>query len=142
MKLQAASKKELIHISIGVAAFSVVMNAVYLLLGKWSLPILWSTLLGGGYAVLNFFFIACSAQRALDSGDRAGVIMRRTYTLRMLGIVAVLILSFLLKPTFNMLATAIPLLFPRLTILVMQLLGFYKPEPFTKTKEASDDHGH
>ena len=53
--------------------------------------------------------------------------MQLSYTLRMLLTLAVLLVGFSV-PWFYWLSTVLPLLFPRLTIFAMQLLGLYEPE--------------
>ena len=55
MKVQQATKRETLHIAMGVLCFSAVMNLVFALLGRWEPPVLWGSLLGGGFAILNFF---------------------------------------------------------------------------------------
>ena len=59
----------------------------------------------------------------------------KTTTLRMLATLAVVVLGVKLA-CFSWVATVIPLLFPRLTILAMQILGMYKPP---KNKEGGDE---
>jgi hypothetical protein len=103
--------------------------------------VLWGTLLGGGYAILNFLFLILSAQRALAAGERAGAVMRSTYMLRMLGVVAMMVVAVVV-PVFDTIAAVIPLLFPRLTILVMQLCGMYKPDGTEPEKEESSSDEH
>lgn len=129
MKIQEATKRETLHIAAGTLAFSAVMNAVFALLGKWELPVLWGTLLGGGFAVLNFFWLGLSIQKLAGASDEkmARAKLQSSYTLRMLAMLAVGAIGVSL-PCFSGIATVIPFLFPRLTIFAMQLLGFYKPE--------------
>ncbi|WP_069971783.1 ATP synthase subunit I [Ruthenibacterium lactatiformans] len=63
MKIQEATKRETLHIAAGTLAFSAVMNGVFALLGRWDLTVLWGTLLGGGFAVLNFFLLGLTVQK-------------------------------------------------------------------------------
>lgn len=134
MKLQGATRRETLHIGLGVLAGCVVMNLIYLVLGKWGLPTLWGTLLGGGWAVLNFLLLGLTVQAvAADTNEGRGRSkMQLSYSLRMLGTLGVAVLGFLL-PCFSWPAAVLPLLMPRLTILVMQLLGLYRP-----SKEKAD----
>jgi len=136
MKMQEATKRETLHIAIGTLAFSVVMNVVFALAGKWELPVLWGTLLGGGFAVLNFLWLGLSIQKLAAETDekRARAKLQSSYTLRMLAMLAVGAIGVSL-PCFSGIATVIPFLFPRLTIFAMQLLGFYKPEKRTDIPE-------
>lgn len=129
MKIQEATKRETLHIAEGTLAFSAVMNAVFALAGKWELPVLWGTLLGGGFAVLNFLWLGISIQKLTAEPDekRARAKLQSSYTLRMVAMLAVGAIGVSL-PCFSGIATVIPFLFPRLTIFAMQLLGVYRPE--------------
>jgi hypothetical protein len=121
----------------GTLAFSAVMNGVFALLGRWDLTVLWGTLLGGGFAVLNFFLLGLTVQKmAGDPNEKKGkLVLQLSYSLRMLATLAVVVLGVKLA-CFSWVATVIPLLFPRLTILAMQILGMYKPP---KNKEGGDE---
>ena len=95
------------------------------------------TLLGGGFAVLNFFLLGLTVQKmAGDPNEKKGkLVLQLSYSLRMLATLAVGVLGVKLA-CFSWVATVIPLLFPRLTILAMQILGMYKPP---KNKEGGDE---
>lgn len=139
MKIQEATKRETLHIALGVLSFSLVMNLILILLGRWELPVLWGTLLGGGYAVLNFLALGLTVQKvASDSNEKRGKLtMQLSYTLRML--FALVVIVFAIKtPWIRWPAAVLPLLFPRLTILCMQLLGMYKPQAL-QHEEGGDD---
>ncbi len=140
MKLQEATKRETLHIAVGTLVFSFVMNGVFALLGKWDVTVLWGTLLGGGFAVANFFLLALSVQRVAAEADekRARAKMQMSYSMRMLATVVVGVIGVSV-PCFSWVAVLIPLLFPRVTILAMQLLGMYKPEKPVKKEEGGDD---
>ena len=69
MKIQEATKRETLHIAAGTLAFSAVMNGVFALLGRWDLTVLWGTLLGGGFAVLNFFLLGLTVQKMAGTWD-------------------------------------------------------------------------
>lgn len=129
MKIQKATKQETFHIAVGVLCFSAVMDLVFLCLGKWELAVLWGTLMGGGWAILNFFLLGLTVQAMVADPDekRAKRKFQLSYSLRML-LTIVLAAVALRLPGINGVAVVISLFFPRLTILAMQLLGMYKPE--------------
>ncbi len=135
MKLQEAAKRETLHIAVGTLAFSGIMNGVFALMGRWDL-----TLLGGGFAVLNFILLALSVQKlAAETDEKKGrAWMQTSYQMRMLATVVVGIIG-VSAPCFHWVAVLIPLLFPRITILAMQLLGMYKPEKSVKKEEGGDE---
>lgn len=127
MKISKDLLKETRHIAIGEAVGVGLMFLVFALLKRWDLTVLWGGLLGGGYAVLNFLLMGINIQKALDDRERHKLIIQRSYSLRMLGMVAVIILGAAL-PCFQVFAVVIPMLLPRLTILVRQLRGDFKAE--------------
>ena len=118
MKIQEATKRETLHIAAGTLAFSAVMNGVFALLGRWDL-------------------LGLTVQKmAGDPNEKKGkLVLQLSYSLRMLATLAVVVLGVKLA-CFSWVATVIPLLFPRLTILAMQILGMYKPP---KNKEGGDE---
>lgn len=139
MKIQQATKRETLHIATGVLIFSAVMNLIFVLLRRWDLSVLWGSLLGGGFAVVNFFALGLTVQKmAADPNEKRGKLtMQMSYTLRMLFTVFIVALAIKL-PGVSWLPTVISLFFPRLTILAMQLLGMYKP-PRKENEKGGDD---
>lgn len=129
MKVQKATRQETLHIAVGVLGFSAVMNLVFICLHRWDVSVLWGTLMGGGWAVLNFFLLGLTVQKMVADPDekRGKRLLRRSYSLRMLVTIVVTAVALRL-PGVNGVAEVIPLFFPRLTILAMQMLGMYKPE--------------
>lgn len=128
MRVQEATRRETGHIALGVLAFSAVMHLVFLALGRWSLGVLWGNLMGGGFAVLNFFLLGLTVQAIAGEKDekRAKLKLQGSYTLRMLLTLGIIVLAIKL-PFVTWPAAVVPLFFPRLTILAMQMLGMYKP---------------
>ena len=119
--------------------FSAVLQLAFFLLGRWEPGVLWGNLLGGSYAVVNFFALGLTVQKmAADPNEKRGKLtMQVSYTLRMLFTVFVVVLAIKL-PGVYWPAAVIPLFFPRLTILAMQLLGMYKP-PRAENEKGGDD---
>ena len=128
MHLQPATRREIKRISTGVLLGSALMVAVFAVLGRFSWPVLWGALLGDAVAIGNFVFLGISVQKAAAAEALRGrQIMQFTYSLRMLIVVAALALSMAVK-VFYWLTVLIPLLLPRITILVLQITGAYKPD--------------
>lgn len=152
MKLSPNLKKEILRIAIGVILCCIAANAIYLgiVFGfhlKYDRTITFGSILGSAYAIFNFYLQAKSVQKAIDAGDQGAILLRKSYSLRMLGIIALLVISFVLKKYVNILAVAVCLLFPRITIFFMQLFGMYKPEQLDhadkseEEKEVPEDNG-
>ena len=139
-KVQEATRQETFHIAVGVACFSALMNLVFLLVKRWDLSVLWGTLLGGSWAVFNFFLLGLTVQGMVADPDekRGKMKLQLSYSLRMLITIGVVILAIQL-PGVNWVATVIPLFFTRLTILAMQMLGMYKPDEKKPEHEEGGD---
>ena len=140
MRVQEATRRETGHIALGVLAFSAVMHLVFWALGRWELGVLWGNLLGGGFAVLNFFLLGLTVQKIANETDekKARLKLQGSYTLRMLLMLAVMVIAVKV-PCFVWPAAVISLLFPRLTILAMQAMGMYRPDKKTAEMKKGDD---
>ena len=134
MKIQPAVWKETGHIALGVALGDVVMLVVFAILRRMDYTVLLGTLLGSAAAIGNFLLMGVSAQRAMEDPDRAKAMVQRSYTLRMLGLVAVMVLG-VAAPCFHIIAVIVPILMPGIIIVVMRLLGLDKPKEKGGEKE-------
>ena len=137
MRVHKATKRETMHIGVGTLTFSIIMNLVFFLIGKWDLTVLWGTLLGGGFAVLNFFLLGLAVQKmaAAPTPTKGQLAMQHSYMLRTLAM-AVIVIAAIKLPFICWPATVIPLIFPQVTIIAMQFLGMYKPP---KNEEGGDE---
>ena len=121
-KIDPIVKKETGYIALFVIILSMAMEAVFLVIGKWDLKVLFGNLLGGGTAILNFFLMGLTLQAAVgkDQKDAAARIkFSQTYRMLMLFAVAG---AGVLAPIFNMVATIVPLFFPRIAIALRPLI--------------------
>ncbi len=134
MKIQPAVWKETGHIALGVVLGDIVMLVVFALLKRLDYTVLLGALLGSVAAVGNFLLLGLGAQRAMEDPDRAKALVQRSYMLRMLGLVAVLVLG-VAAPCFHVIAVIVPILMPSVTIYVMRLLGLDKPKEKGGEKE-------
>ena len=116
-KLDPAVRKETTYISVWVGALSLIMEAVFLILGKWDISVLGGNLAGGGAAILNFFLLAYSVSKAVqaDKPEDAATRVKASRSARLLGMMLICVLFIWLVHT-NVYATLIPLLFPRIAI--------------------------
>lgn len=135
MKLQPASQKELLHISVGTLLCAAVMVGVFALLDRagiypFSLSVIWAALGGSAVAILNFALLCLTVQKVAEMGDNAKnarAAMQASYNTRMMlqGVWCVLALVL---PCFQAVAGILPLLFPRVAIFLMQRTGRVGPE--------------
>ncbi|MBQ7826234.1 MAG: ATP synthase subunit I [Clostridia bacterium] len=142
MKIEPTVRKETLRIAKGTCVLTVVMLLVFALLKQWNMTVLWGALLGTAVAILNFFLLGLSVQKAADmmkgvemppepeedeNGEeqpaqplppevnQAKQRMQLSYTGRMIMMGAAGIMGLAL-PCFHAVATVLPLLFPRLII--------------------------
>lgn len=121
-KLDPVVKKETAYAALWVAALSFVMEAVFLVIGRWTPAVLTGNLIGGCAAVVNYLLLAVTVARAVSGpADRAALKLRASMTARLLGQAAVCAAAIGLLHT-NVYATVLPLLFPRIGISFRQAI--------------------
>lgn len=138
MKIQKATMRETLRIAAGVTVFSIVMNIVFAVIGQWDYKVLLGTLLGGTFAVANFLAMGLTVQKIAANPDvkKGKMTFQFSYSLRQFLMFAVVAVG-LLVPVFNGIAVVLTQLFPKFTILFLQITGAYKPEK--NTEEAQDE---
>lgn len=108
--------KETKYIALWSLVFSAVMQAVFLIIGMWDYTVLLGNLLGYAAIVLNYFGIGLTVQKALTKETKeAKQTMQLSSTVRMLLLFGVAVIGVTV-PVFHMVASLIPLLFPRIAI--------------------------
>ena len=108
--------KETLYISVWVLILSAVTQAVFLIIGKWSLSVLLGNLLSGVTGILNFFLMGLTVQASVIKDEKkAALSMKVSQILRMLLIFAVAAVGVLLD-CFNTVTVILPLFFPRIAI--------------------------
>lgn len=136
MKPQKAVLDETRHIAIGTLILGAVMLLVFALLGRFSLDVLLGALFGMAFAIGNFFMLGMTVQKATANPDRAKATLQNSYTYRMLAMIVFVLIGVKL-PFINWIALAIPLVFPRIVIFVMQITGMVKRNADKSVQEAS-----
>ena len=122
-KIDSAVKKETLYILLWVVIFSALMQAVFLIIGKWDYRVLLGNLLSGSASVLNFFFMGLTVQKAVTKDEKgAKATMKLSQLYRFLFIIIVTIIG-ILAPCFNNWTVVIPILFPRIAILLSPLFN-------------------
>ena len=132
MKPQEAVVKETGHIAIGTLILTAVMLAVFAIIGRFNLNVLFGGLYGCALAVANFFFLGLTVQRIAESAQTgreevepdavklAKLKMRQSYMLRMLLGAGLLIVGIAVLK-LNWIACFLPLIYPRITIMAMDV---------------------
>ena len=142
-KLDKTVVRETLYIACFVLMLSVIMQLVFVLFGRWDYTVLLGNLLSGGIAIINYLLIGVMVQNAIGKEEKEiKNSVRISHMLRMLMIAAGLILGVVL-PCFNIIASIVPYIFPRIAILFRPLfdkkLGdTYGPEEVKPTDESTE----
>lgn len=122
-KVETAVKRETLYIGVSVVIMSALMEAVFLIIGKWGLPVLCGNLLGGTVAVMNFFLMGLTVQKAVSADEKqARTFMATSRNYRMMMMLVVVVIAGVV-PFISLIATVISLLFPRIAILARPFVG-------------------
>lgn len=132
MKIDATIKKETLSIGLGVICLSLIMEAVYLLVGYWHVYILLANFIGATVSVVNFLLMGISVQKAMnEEASDAKIRMKVSQNMRSL-LVFVIICAAASLTTFGIvperytiayiIALLLPILFNRIVILVKSLM--------------------
>lgn len=106
-------KRDTKYIALVVVILTALMESFFLIIGKWDVTVLLGGLLGAGTAILNFFMMGMSVQKAVAKEKKeASGVMKASHSLRMVMLVAICAIAALLPGVFNLVATMVPLLFP------------------------------
>jgi hypothetical protein len=120
-KVDSTVKKETLYIALFTFIFSLMLQSVYLILGRWDYTVLLGNLLGGAAATANFFIMGLTVQKALDKEEKdAKSLMKLSQSLRLFMLFAVALIGYLV-PVFNMVAVVVPFLFPRIAVTLRAL---------------------
>lgn len=133
MKPQKAVWDETKHIAVGTGILTVIMLAVFAIIGRLDWWVLLGAVIGFLTAVGNFFFMAWTVQKithGLDPEERdamrqAKARMKTSYSKRLCAMMVVIGVSIKVLNA-NWITCMLPLLFPRATIMGMQLIGKMK----------------
>ena len=133
MKLQAASKKEIKRIAVGIAVCDVIMIAGLFLLsqfgiGTFSYRIFIGALGGSAIALLNFTIMCLTVQYAttIEEQKKMKAFFQSSYNGRLM-LQAVWVIVCFVVPSIHLIAGAAPLLFPSVIILYLQMHGKLMP---------------
>lgn len=127
MKIDGTVKKETAYVAAAEAILIAIMLAVYLIISKFTLNVLFAALTSGAVAVLNFFVMGLTVQKAVtvdDDSDRRKLI-RASQLVRLL-VMGVIVIVCAVFPKLDIFALFIPLFFPRLFAQARGIYGAVK----------------
>ncbi len=121
IKIDETVLKETKYIAAWIFIFSVLMQAVFLVISEWNYTVLLGNLLSAVFAVLNFFLMGLTVQKALDKDEKeAKTLVKVSQLYRSLMILVVTVIGVAL-PCFNTVAVIVPVFFPRIAIAMRPL---------------------
>lgn len=128
MKIDKTVKKETLYLVSGMIILSALMEAVFLIIDKWSIFILIGNIIGGGVSILNFFLMGLTVQRSLSvEPEDAKRRMKVSQQMRTLLVFVIICAAACLtiydvvpedKTTGYIIALILPLIFNRITIAI------------------------
>ena len=120
--------KETKYIALWVVIFSLVMEAVFLIINKWDYTVLLGNLLSGAVGVLNFFLMGLGVQKAVMQEEKEAKQTMKVSNLMRMFLIFVTVVVGVTVSVFNNWAVIIPIFFPRIAILLRPLFDKRKDE--------------
>ncbi len=116
IKPNATVKNETRYIALFCVILSIIMQIVFIILGKWTYKVILGNILSLIVAILNFFVMGLTVQRAvcLEETD-ARRLMRSSQNFRNAGIFIAVVIG-VVAPCFNTAAVIVPVFFPRIAV--------------------------
>lgn len=120
-KLDPVVVKETKYILYFTLIFSVLMQAVFLIIGHWDETVIFGNILGIVASVGNFLLMGITVQKALVKEEKdATNLVKLSQYLRLLMLFGIAMIGYFL-PFINTAAVVIPYLFPRIAIMIRSL---------------------
>ncbi len=120
-KVDPTVLKETRFIALVVLILSALMQAVFLILGKWDVTVLLGNVYGAVLAVGNFFLMGLTVQHCLTlEPDEAKKKIKLSQQGRLLGLLVFCMIGAALS-CFNTVALLVPQIFPRIGVTIRGL---------------------
>ncbi len=120
-KIDNVVKKETLYIASVSAILSLLLQSVFLIIGKWDYTVLLGNIYGLFVTVGNFFLMGLNIQSSLEKDpEDAKKQIKASQSLRLLMLFVLAIIGYII-PIFNILSVIIPYLFPRFAITLRPL---------------------
>lgn len=115
-KKESVVLRESIYIAVWELLLSCLLEAFFLILGKWNYTVLLGNLLSAAASILNFYLMGLTVEKAVSQEEKeASNFMRLSQSARLLMMFVVVALGVLL-PYFHNVSLLLPLFFPRIAI--------------------------
>jgi len=115
-KIDAVVIKETKYIAAWISALSIIMQIIFLLIGKWDYTVILGNILSATAVLFNFLMMGITIQRALSKDEKeAKTAMKVSQMYRFLFLLIAIVVGVVL-PCFNTWTVVIPIFFPRIAI--------------------------
>ena len=115
-KVDETVLKETFFIAAFTFILSILMQSIFLIIGKWDISVLLGNMLGYAAAVGNFFLMGLTVQKAVLKEEKdAKYLVKLSQSLRILLLFLIAVIGYVI-PVFNIISVIIPYLFPRIAI--------------------------
>ncbi len=122
MKIDKTVIKETKYIASFVVIFSVLMQAIFLIIDRWNYTVLLGNLWGSAVAIGNFFAMGLYVQKAVSREEEdAKRTMKTSYSVRMAAVLLLTIVGVVI-PIFHWITVVIPLIFPSIAVFLRPLI--------------------
>ena len=122
MKVDKTVIKETKYIASFVIIFSALMQAIFLIIGKWHYTVLLSNVWGAAVSIGNFFVMGLYVQKAVAQEEQeAKKTIKTSYSLRMTLLLLFTIIGVVI-PVFSWITVVVPLIFPSIAIFLRPLI--------------------
>jgi len=123
IKVDKVIWRETAYITLWTLIFSSLLQAVFLMIGKWNITVLLGNVYSMLLVILNFFLMGLSVQKAVAKEENdAKRFIKASSSGRMLALFIFVIIGVIID-FFNIWALIIPLFFPRVAIAFRPLFG-------------------
>ena len=121
-KIDDTVRRETVYIAVWVLILSVIMQAVFLVVGQWKIGVLVSNVLSATAAIANFLSMGITIQKAVDKEQKdAAQMMKFSQSARLFMQFAFAAVGVLLFK--SIIASIVPLFFPRIAIAFRPYIG-------------------
>ncbi len=120
-KLDPVVKQETLYIATISFILSLILQSVFLIIGKWDYTVLLGNIYGLAVTIGNFLLLGITVQNAVEKDpDDAKKQIKASQSLRLLLLFVCAIIGYVI-PVFNIFGVIIPYLFPRFAIAIRPL---------------------
>lgn len=134
-KIDKTVIKETLFVTVGTVLLSIIMQLVFVIIGRWNVTVLFGNLLSAAAAIANFFLMGLTVQAAVTKENKAAEnFMRVSMLLRTALLFGVALTGALLPNVFHLLTVFVPLFFPRI-IIIFRPLFMKKKKVVENTEE-------